>query len=52
VKVNPVTILADAVRDLLNGTVSATAIGQSLVWALIITVVFAPLSVWKFRRRV
>ena len=52
VKVNPVTILADAVRDLLNGTVSASAIGQSLVWALIITVVFAPLSVWKFRRRI
>jgi len=52
VKVNPVTILADAVRGLLDGVVSASAIGQSLVWALVITVVFAPLSVWKFRRRI
>src|SRR5215467_5876663 len=40
VKVNPVTILADAVRGLLDGAVSATAIGQSLLWALAITVVF------------
>jgi ABC-2 type transport system permease protein/oleandomycin transport system permease protein len=52
VKVNPVTILADAVRGLFNGAPSATAIGQSLLWALAITVVFAPLSVWKFKRRV
>jgi oleandomycin transport system permease protein len=47
-----VTILADAVRDLFNGTASASAIGQSLLWALAITVVFAPLSVWKFKRRI
>jgi ABC transporter DrrB family efflux protein len=52
VKVNPVTILADAVRGLFNGTPSATTIGQSLVWALVITIVFAPLSVWKFKRRI
>jgi ABC transporter DrrB family efflux protein len=52
VKVNPVTILADAVRGLFNGTPSATTIGQSLVWALVITIVFAPLSAWKFKRRI
>jgi oleandomycin transport system permease protein len=52
VKVNPVTILADAVRGLFNGAPSATTIGQSLVWALVITIVFAPLSVWKFKRRI
>ena len=37
VKVNPVTILADAVRGLFNGVPSASAIGQSLLWALVIT---------------
>jgi len=52
VKVNPVTILADAVRGLLNGGPVATPVVQSLIWAAILLVVFAPLSVWAFRRRV
>jgi oleandomycin transport system permease protein len=52
VKVNPVTILADAVRGLLNGGPVATPVTQSLLWAAGIAVVFAPLAVWKFRRRV
>jgi oleandomycin transport system permease protein len=52
IKVNPVTILADAVRGLVNGTPSAGYIGLSLLWALGITVVFAPLAVARFRRRV
>ena len=46
------TILADAVRGLFDGTPSASAISQSLLWALVITLVFAPLSVWKFKRRI
>ncbi len=52
VKVNPVTILADAVRGLLSGGPVATPVVQSLIWAAILLVVFAPLSVWAFRRRV
>jgi len=52
VKVNPVTILADAVRGLLDGVAVAGTIGQSLIWAVIITAVFAPISVWKFKRRI
>jgi len=52
VKVNPVSILADAVRGLLSGGSAATHVTQSLVWAAILLVVFAPLSVWAFRRRV
>jgi oleandomycin transport system permease protein len=51
VKVNPVTILADAVRGLFNGGPIATPVTQSLIWAAILLVVFAPLSVWAFRRR-
>ena len=52
VKVNPVSILADAVRGLLSGGSAATQVTQSLVWAAILLAVFAPLSVWAFRRRV
>jgi ABC-2 type transport system permease protein/oleandomycin transport system permease protein len=52
VKINPVTILADAVRGMLNGGPVATPVAQSLAWAAAILVVFAPLAVWRFRRRV
>jgi oleandomycin transport system permease protein len=52
VKVNPVSILADAVRGLLNGGPVATSVTQSLIWAVVLLAVFAPLSVWAFRRRV
>jgi oleandomycin transport system permease protein len=52
VKVNPVTILADAVRALLNGGPVATPVAQSLAWAAAIALIFAPLAVWRFRRRV
>ena len=52
VKVNPVSVLADAVRGLLNGGPVAGPVTQSLLWAAVLLVVFAPLSVWAFRRRV
>ena len=52
VKVNPVTVLADAVRGLLSGGAVAGPVVQSLLWAAGLLVVFAPLSVWAFKRRV
>jgi oleandomycin transport system permease protein len=52
VRINPVSILADAVRGLLSGGPVGTPVTQSLIWAGILLVVFAPLSVWAFRRRV
>jgi ABC-type multidrug transport system permease subunit len=52
VKVNPVTILADATRGLLVGGPVAAPVIQTLLWAAVITVVFAPLAVWAFKRRV
>jgi len=52
IKVNPVTILADAVRSLVDGAPSYSNIGLSLLWAVGITVVFAPLAVARFRRRI
>ncbi|MCW3843316.1 ABC transporter permease [Micromonospora yasonensis] len=52
VEVNPVTILADALRGLLVSGPVAGPVGQSLLWAAGILAVFAPLAVRALRRRV
>jgi oleandomycin transport system permease protein len=52
VKANPVTLLADATRGLLVGGPVAEPAMKSLIWALGIAVVFAPLAVARFKRRV
>jgi oleandomycin transport system permease protein len=49
---NPVSILANACRGLMVTGAEATPIIQSVVWAVAIATVFAPLSVWAFKRRV
>ena len=51
VKVNPMTSLTDAVRGLLTGGPTATAVVHSLLWALGIFIVFAPLAVRVYRRK-
>ena len=51
VKVNPVTYLTDAERGLLVGGPAATAVERSLLWAVGIFVVFAPIAVAAYRRR-
>ncbi|WP_328339358.1 ABC transporter permease [Micromonospora sp. NBC_00421] len=52
VEVNPVTILANALRGLLVGGPVAGPVLQSLLWAVAIAAVFAPLAVRGLRRRV
>jgi ABC-2 type transport system permease protein/oleandomycin transport system permease protein len=52
VKINPVTILSDAVRGLLTGGPVGVPVTQSLLWAAGIAAIFAPLAVWRFKRRV
>ncbi|OLF12224.1 ABC transporter [Actinophytocola xinjiangensis] len=52
VDVNPVTLVADAVRGLLVGGPVAGPVTGSLLWAAGILVVVAPLAVRAFRRRV
>ena len=52
VNVNPVTYLTEAERALLTGGPAATVVIRSLLWAFGILVVFAPLAVWAYRRRV
>lgn len=51
VKVNPVTYLTEAERALLTGGPAATPVTRSLLWALAILAVFAPLAVAAYRRR-
>ncbi|WP_133736438.1 ABC transporter permease [Halospina denitrificans] len=51
VPLNPVSLLAEASRGLLSGgPVLEPALG-ALAWAGVITLVFAPLSVWALNRR-
>ncbi|MER7332619.1 MULTISPECIES: ABC transporter permease [unclassified Micromonospora] len=52
VEVNPVTILADALRGLLVGGPVATPVVQSLLWAALLAAIFAPLAVRGLKRRV
>jgi len=51
VRVNPMTDLTAAERGLLTGGPVATPAARSLLWALAIFVVFAPLAVRAYRRR-
>ena len=51
VKVNPVTDLTNAERGLFTGGAVASPAVRSLLWALGIFVVFAPLAVCAYRRR-
>jgi ABC transporter DrrB family efflux protein len=52
VKVNPITKVVDATRGLMLGGPVARPLWQSLVWMAIITAVFAPLAISRYRRRV
>jgi oleandomycin transport system permease protein len=51
VKANPITFLTEAERALLIGGPAATAVERSLLWAVGIFAVFAPLAVAAYRRR-
>ncbi|WP_175408952.1 ABC transporter permease [Streptomyces sp. TRM64462] len=48
---NPLSNLADAVRNLINGGPVAASVWATLAWAAAITLVTAPLAVARFRRR-
>jgi oleandomycin transport system permease protein len=51
VRVNPVTVLTDAMRGLLVSGPVARPVLQSLAWAVAMVAVFAPLALRAFRRR-
>ncbi|WP_207921574.1 ABC transporter permease [Micromonospora sp. KC721] len=52
VEINPVTIVADALRGLLVTGPVAGPVAQTLLWAVGLAAVFAPLAVRALRRRV
>jgi oleandomycin transport system permease protein len=51
-KANPVSVFSDAVRGLMVSGPVARPVVESLLWAAAFTVVFAPLAVRAFKRRV
>ncbi|MFO7786904.1 MAG: ABC transporter permease [Halospina sp.] len=51
VAANPVSLLSEAARGLLSGGPVLEPALWSLVWAAMITVMFAPLSLWALNRR-
>lgn len=46
----PVSVVANAVRDLMTGTVNPDEIAIALVWIIGIFVVFMPLAVWQYAK--
>jgi ABC transporter DrrB family efflux protein len=50
-KANPMTLLADAMRGLMTGGPVTVPAGESMLWALGILIVFAPLAVRAYRRK-
>jgi oleandomycin transport system permease protein len=50
-KANPMTLLADACRGLMTGGPVAVPAGESMLWALGVVLVFAPLAVSVYRRK-
>lgn len=51
VKVNPITAVVDATRALMLGGPVADPLRNAIVWMVVLTAVFMPLTVWRYRRR-
>jgi ABC transporter DrrB family efflux protein len=49
--VNPFTILVNAMRALWVGTPADNYIWGGVVWSFVILAVFAPLAIWRYRRK-
>ena len=52
VRVNPVTSVIDATRGLMLGGPVAEPVLDSLIWLAVITALFAPLAIVRYRRRI
>ena len=46
----PVSVVANAVRNLMTGTVNPDDIALSLLWIIGIFLVFMPLAVWQYSK--
>jgi oleandomycin transport system permease protein len=52
VKANPVTAVIDSARGLMLGGAVASPVIKALIWMAVIQLVFAPLAIARYRRRV
>ena len=52
VKVNPITSVVDATRGLMLGGPVADPVVKSAIWLVVITAIFAPLAIHRYRRRI
>jgi ABC-type multidrug transport system permease subunit len=52
VKANPVTSVIDSARGLMLGGPVAEPVIDSVIWMVVITAVFAPLAIYRYRRRI
>ena len=51
VGVNPVSLMASAMRGVMAGTATIQQIGLALVLPVVLTVVLAPVTLWLYRRK-
>jgi ABC-2 type transport system permease protein len=51
VGVNPVSLMASAMRGLMAGTATAQQVGLALILPATLTVVLAPVTLWLYRRK-
>jgi ABC-2 type transport system permease protein/oleandomycin transport system permease protein len=49
-EINPITITVDAMRALWLGAPAGDSIWQAWVWTIVLTVIFACVAVWRYRR--
>jgi len=52
VKVNPITSVVDAARGLMLGGPVADPVVKSVIWIVVIIAIFAPLAIYRYRRRI
>jgi oleandomycin transport system permease protein len=52
VKINPVSHVSEAARNLLLGMPVGHSVGSALLWSAAIVAVFAPLATWAYSRRI
>jgi ABC transporter DrrB family efflux protein len=50
-EINPFTITVDAMRALWLGAPAGNNVWGAVVWSFVIIAVFAPLAVWRYRKR-
>ena len=52
VKVNPITSVVDATRGLMLGGPVADPVVKTAIWLVVLTAIFAPLAIYRYRRRI